>query len=44
MITGFTAIVSLAVWGALVLLHGVFRSLVHTDPDPIRPSGPTTHP
>jgi hypothetical protein len=28
-------------WGALVALFGLWRSMTKSDPDPIRPSGPT---
>ncbi len=37
---GFEAMLILALWVALVLLHGLFRSLYRPDLDPIRPSGP----
>lgn len=41
MISGFSAIVALWIWVGAVLLHALFRSTVRSDPDPIRPSGPT---
>ena len=37
---GFEAMLTLVIWVALMLLHGLFRSLYRPDPDPIRPSGP----
>lgn len=40
-VTGFQAQVLLWVWCVAVLLYGLWRSVVHPDPDPIRPSGPT---
>jgi len=40
MLTGFQAQVFLWSWTVLVLLYGLFRSVTHKDPDPIRPSGP----
>ena len=43
MISGFSAIVVLWVWVAVVLLHGLVRSTARPDPDPIRASGPVFH-
>ena len=40
-VTGYQAIVTLWVWVAAVLLYGLWRSTAQSDPDPIRPSGPT---
>jgi hypothetical protein len=40
MLSGFQAQVLLWCWVVLVLLHGLFRSYTHPDPDPIRRSGP----
>ena len=40
LINGFQATVAFWVWLALVLLYGIYRSAAHSDPDPIRPSGP----
>ena len=40
MISGFSAISLLWLWVAVVLLHGLFRSTLRSDPDPHRPSGP----
>jgi hypothetical protein len=40
-ISGFQAIVGLWIWVAAVLLYGLWRSTAKSDPDPIRPSGPT---
>lgn len=40
-ISGFQTQVLLWVWCVAVLLHGLWRSVAHAEPDPIRPSGPT---
>ena len=39
-IDGFDALIVLAVWCALVLLYGLFRSVSKPEPNKIRPSGP----
>jgi len=40
-ISGFQAVVILWAWVAVVLLHGLWRSVTKPDPDAIRESGPT---
>ncbi len=40
MISGFSAMVAVAIWGGLVLIHGLYRSLLRPAPNPIRPAGP----
>ena len=37
---GFLVWVLLCVWLGAVLLHGLARSFLRPEPDPIRPSGP----
>lgn len=40
-ISGFEALVFLAVWTVAVLFYGLFwRSMNRPEPDPIRPPGP----
>lgn len=38
--TGYLAWTILWVWLGAVILHGLVRSLMRPEPDPIRPSGP----
>lgn len=40
-VSGFQSIVALWVWIAIVLIHGLWRSVAKPDPDTIRSSGPT---
>jgi hypothetical protein len=40
-INGFQYVSLIWIWAAMVLLFGLWRSMVKADPDPIRPSGPT---
>jgi len=40
MISLFTATTAVSAWVLVVLLHGVWRSTLEADPDPVRPSGP----
>jgi hypothetical protein len=40
-VSGFEAVVILWAWVAIVLLHGLWRSVAKPDPDTIRSSGPT---
>ena len=35
-----TAWLAIAIWSAIVLVHGLWRSRGEGVPDPIRPSGP----
>ncbi len=37
---GYLVWILLWIWLGVVLLHGLARSFVKPDPDPIRPSGP----
>jgi len=39
-ISGFDAMVALAVWCIAAGLYALFRSVAKPDPDPLRPSGP----
>jgi len=40
-VSGFQAVVILWSWVAVVLIHGLWRSVAKPDPDTIRSSGPT---
>mgnify|MGYP001825680210 CR=1 FL=1 len=40
-VSGFQAVVVLWAWVAVVLIHGLWRSVAKPDPDAIRSSGPT---
>ena len=39
-INGFQYVSMVWIWTALVVLFGLWRSMIKPDPDPIRPSGP----
>ena len=39
-ISGFQAMVGLWIWCGVVVLHALWRSFGHAEPDPIRPAGP----
>jgi len=40
MISGFACWVAVWVWTAVMLLHGLWRSMARPEPDEIRASGP----
>jgi len=40
MLSLFTATTAVSAWVLIVLLHGVWRSTLKAELDPVRPSGP----
>jgi hypothetical protein len=40
LVSEFQTIVTLGAWLVLTLFYGLYRSVRHPEPDPIRPSGP----
>ena len=40
-ISGYQYVWALWIWAAIVVLFGLWRSMLKPDPDPIRPAGPT---
>ena len=39
-VSAYQAWVALVIWVVVMLLHGLFRSFLRPDPDPIRSAGP----